>query len=40
VDYAQGSGIANPSPFSEILALETRQHVKADTSCRLQVTSE
>lgn len=25
IDYAQGSGIAPPSPFSEILALETRQ---------------
>jgi diguanylate cyclase (GGDEF)-like protein/PAS domain S-box-containing protein len=39
VDYAQGSGIANPSPFSEILALETRQHEKADTSYKLQDTS-
>lgn len=25
IDYAQGSGIATPSPFAEILALETRQ---------------
>jgi diguanylate cyclase (GGDEF)-like protein/PAS domain S-box-containing protein len=39
VDYAQGSGIANPSPFSEILALETRQ-LKSVASDKLQVASE
>jgi diguanylate cyclase (GGDEF)-like protein/PAS domain S-box-containing protein len=38
IDYAQGSGIAPPSPFSDILALETRQLVKEDTSYRLQDT--
>ncbi len=35
VDYAQGSGIAVPSPFSEVLALEARQlhrDVTAETS--------
>lgn len=39
IDYAQGSGIAAPSPFSDILALEARQHEKADTSYKLQDTS-